>query len=205
SHGRLLPATGCLISQLLPGAAGLASCRTLSTARALLSELRSAAARLLSELSLLARSSGSAGLPLSALLTKLPLLPLLLLPLRTRCAGRRLAELLGLAWPSRLPRPALLPLLALRSWPTRSASAELLLLPPFAAWPRLAELMLSRSSRSPRSAGRLASSALSNLRVCAARRLFSELLRLPLRLTLLSFLPLLPLLLDFLLLVGVYT
>ena len=67
----------------------------------------------------------------------------------------------------------------------------------FAARPLLAELMLSRSSRSARG---LASSALLNLR-CRAARLFSELLRLPLRLALLS---LLPLLLAFLLLVGVH-
>jgi hypothetical protein len=88
--------------------------------------------------------------------------------------------------------------LVLRGWTTRCAFAELLLLAPFATRPVLAELILSRSCRSGRG---LASSALPSLRVCIARRLFSELLRLPLRLALLS---LLSLLLAFLLLVGVH-
>src|SRR5262249_9578862 len=78
----------------------------------------------------------------------------------------------------------------------------------FAARPRLTELVLCRSPRSPRSARGLASPALPDLRVCAAR-LFSELLRLPRRLALLpllallSLLSLLPLRLAFLLVVGV--
>jgi hypothetical protein len=153
----------------------------------LLSELRSAAARLLSELSLLARSPRSALLPLPALLPHLPL--------RTRCAGRLLTEL-ALARPprtARLTRSALLDLLSL----CRRASAELLLLAGFAARPLLAELVLSRSARG------LAASALLNLQGRAAR-LFSELLRLPLRLARLPLLSLRSLLLAFLLLVGVH-